>query len=48
MLSTQLRKGLAAIQLLYEMLQTKMLSYDFPSIKVLSRLKSLNLIMSSK
>ena len=41
-------KGLAAIKFLYEMLQTKMISYEFPSNNMLSRPKSSILIMSSK
>ena len=37
-------KGLAAIKNLYEMLQTKIFSYDVSSIKILSISKSFNIL----
>ena len=43
-----LQNGFESIKILYEMLQTKMFSYDVSSIKTLLRTKSSNLIMSSK
>ena len=39
-------KGFKPIKILYQMLETKIFSFDFSSIKILSRSKSSNLIMS--
>ena len=41
-------KGLASNKVLYEMLLTKIFSYDFSSTKILLRLKASILIISSK
>ena len=47
-LSNLIRKSLATIKVLCEMFETKIFSFDFSSIKIFSRSKSSNLIMSSK
>ena len=47
-LSSLIRIGFVPIKFLYEILYTKMFSYDFSSIKILSKLKSSVLVKSSK
>ena len=47
-LSNLICNGFAPIKVLYKMSQIKKISYNFSSIKISSKSKFLNLIMSSK